>query len=226
MGDGRRGLRSCAASIAETEIPATQFLPTHINRNPIALRRGHRVREGGGGLVDFTTSTVPAFLEEGEVKCSAGLRRMLEAGCDARRSPSPRTGRAACRTSTRRARCVGLGIGRVTSLFAEVRDAVLSERLPLETALAVITSNPARILQAARERCDRGRRRRRPRPARARDAGRPRRHRQGPLVDEGRGTAREGDVRMHGASVGRTRTDDRARSACFGTCTCPTRSWS
>ena len=33
-----------------------------------------------GGFVDFTTSTVPAFIEEGEVPCSAAMRRMLEAG--------------------------------------------------------------------------------------------------------------------------------------------------
>ena len=40
-----------------------------------------------------------------------------------------------------------LDIGRVTSLFAEVRDAVRDEGVALATALQVITSNPARILK-------------------------------------------------------------------------------
>jgi beta-aspartyl-dipeptidase (metallo-type) len=40
-----------------------------------------------------------------------------------------------------------LEVGRVTSLFAEVRDAVQTERIPLATALQVITANPARILK-------------------------------------------------------------------------------
>jgi beta-aspartyl-dipeptidase (metallo-type) len=40
-----------------------------------------------------------------------------------------------------------LGVGRVTSLFAAVREAVIDEGVPLETALQVITSNPARILK-------------------------------------------------------------------------------
>jgi len=44
-------------------------------------------------------------------------------------------------------RIKGLGVGRVTSLFAEVRDAVLKEGLPLATALQVITSNPARLFK-------------------------------------------------------------------------------
>ena len=42
-----------------------------------------------------------------------------------------------------------LEIGRVTSLVSEIRDAVRDEGIPLETALAVATSNPARILKLA-----------------------------------------------------------------------------
>jgi beta-aspartyl-dipeptidase (metallo-type) len=44
-------------------------------------------------------------------------------------------------------RMVGIGVGRVTSLFAGVRDAVIQEQIALETALQVITTNPARILK-------------------------------------------------------------------------------
>jgi beta-aspartyl-dipeptidase (metallo-type) len=40
-----------------------------------------------------------------------------------------------------------LDVGRVTSLFAAVREAVLEEGVPLATALQVITANPARILK-------------------------------------------------------------------------------
>ena len=44
-------------------------------------------------------------------------------------------------------RLVGLDVGRVTSLFASVREAVLEHGVALPTALALITSNPARILK-------------------------------------------------------------------------------
>jgi beta-aspartyl-dipeptidase (metallo-type) len=44
-------------------------------------------------------------------------------------------------------RLLRLDVGRVTSLLSEVRDAVHHERIPLETALQVVTSNPARILK-------------------------------------------------------------------------------
>ena len=147
MGDGRRGLSLLRRIADETEIPITQFLPTHINRNPALFEEGIAYAKAGG-LVDFTTSTVPAFLDQGEVTCSAGLRRMLDAGVDAGQHHL-HVGRPGQPSGLRRARvgCGGLDIGRVTSLFAEVRDAVRDEGVPLATALQVITANPARILK-------------------------------------------------------------------------------
>ena len=146
MGDGRRGLAMLRRLIEETEIPATQFLPTHIGRNPSLFEEGIAYAKAGG-LVDFTTSTVPAFLEDGEVKCSAGLRRMLDAGVDAANITFTSDGQGSLPDFDAHGRLRRLEIGRVTSLFAEVRDAVRGEGVPLATALQVITSNPARILK-------------------------------------------------------------------------------
>jgi len=146
MGDGRRGLAMLRRLIEETEIPAAQFLPTHIGRNPSLFEEGIAYAKAGG-LVDFTTSTVPAFLEEGEVKCSAGLRRMLDAGVDAANITFTSDGQGSLPDFDEHGRLRRLEIGRVTSLFAEVRDAVRGEGVPFATALQVITSNPARILK-------------------------------------------------------------------------------
>ncbi len=41
----------------------------------------------------------------------------------------------------------GISVGRVTSLYQAVREAVQQEGVPLETALRAITTNPARILK-------------------------------------------------------------------------------
>ena len=77
---GGQELVTTVESVAHNvEIPAGQFLPTHVNRNPSLFEEGIEWARAGG-LVDVTTSTVPAFLAEGEVKCATGLRRMIEAG--------------------------------------------------------------------------------------------------------------------------------------------------
>jgi beta-aspartyl-dipeptidase (metallo-type) len=146
MGDGKRGLSMLRELLARTEIPASQFLPTHVNRNPDLFAEGTAYAKAGG-FVDFTTATVPAFLADGEVKCSAALRRMLESGVDAGHITFTSDGQGSLPLFDAQGRLQGLDVGRVTSLFAEVRDAVQGEGVPLETALCVITANPASILR-------------------------------------------------------------------------------
>jgi beta-aspartyl-dipeptidase (metallo-type) len=132
--------------VEETEIPVTQFLPTHINRNPALFQEGIAYAKAGG-YVDFTTSTVPAFLLEGEVKSSTGLRLMLDAGVDAARITFTSDGQGSLPDFDAQGRLRRLEVGRVTSLFAEVRDAVRDEHVALATALQVVTANPAHILK-------------------------------------------------------------------------------
>jgi len=146
MGDGRRGLSMLRRILDETEIPPTQFLPTHINRNADLFAEGI-AHAKAGGLVDFTTSSVPAFAEDGEVKCSRSLRLMLEAGVNVSQITFTSDGQGSLPLFDGEGRFERLGVGRVTSLFAAVREAVMDEGVPLETALQVVTSNPARILK-------------------------------------------------------------------------------
>lgn len=146
MGDGPRGLDLLRRVLAETEIPPTQFLPTHCNRNP-ALFSECTAYARGGGFVDFTTSTIPAFQEQGEVKCSTGLRRMLEAGVDPGHVTFTSDGQGSLPRFDGEGCICGAGVGRVSSLWEEVRHAVLAEKVPLGLALRVVTSNPAGLLK-------------------------------------------------------------------------------
>jgi len=150
LGDGPRGLSLLRRIVAETEIPATQFWPTHVNRNPSLFEEGIAYAKAGG-FVDFTTSTVPAFLEDGEVPCGAGLRRMLEAGVDPSRVTFTSDGQGSLPVYGPGGVLRGLQVGRVTSLFAAVRDAVRAEGVPLATALRTVTANPAGILKLGRK---------------------------------------------------------------------------
>lgn len=146
LGDGPRGLEFLRRVLAETELSATQMLPTHINRNPRLFEEGLAYAKAGG-LVDFTTSTLPSYLEGGEIPCAKALRRMLEAGVDPDRITFTSDGQGSLPDWDRSGRLQDISVGRVTSLFQAVRQAVLEEGIPLETALRVITANPARILK-------------------------------------------------------------------------------
>ncbi|WP_088069746.1 beta-aspartyl-peptidase [Gottfriedia luciferensis] len=146
VGDGKDKLSLLHQLVECTNIPIRQFHPTHINRNEELFKSGinYALR---GGYVDFTTSTIPQFLEEGEVKCSKGLRVMLEEGVQIENITFSSDGQASLPFFDENGDYLGLQIGKVSSLYQEVRDAVMDEGIPLEVALQVITSNPAQVLK-------------------------------------------------------------------------------
>lgn len=142
LGDGPGKLDMLFDIASTSEITLAQFLPTHLNRNPELFEEA--IRFGlAGGHVDVTTSTTPLFLEEGEVKCSRAMKRLLEAGIPAERISFSSDGQGSLPNFDERGNFKGLSIGRSSSIWPEVRDAVTVEGIPLETALQAITSSPA-----------------------------------------------------------------------------------
>lgn len=146
LGDGKNMLNSLYEIVRTTEIPLSQFLPTHMNRNPYLFEEGIKYAKAGG-FIDFTTSSDPTFWEEGEVKASKGLKRCLEEGVSVDKITFSSDGQGSLPMFNENKEFVGLRVGKVTTLYHEVRDAVLIDKLPLEQAIKVITSNPASILK-------------------------------------------------------------------------------
>ncbi|WP_110112661.1 beta-aspartyl-peptidase [Bacillus sp. CGMCC 1.16541] len=146
LGDSHSKLSLLEEVVETTDIPIRTFHPTHINRNPYLFEAGIEFAKKGG-YVDFTTSTIPRFLEMGEVKCSEGLKRMLDAGVAIEQITFTSDGQASLPDFDEKGELLGLQIGRVSSLYREVKDAILEEHVPIETAIRVITANPAQLLK-------------------------------------------------------------------------------
>lgn len=148
LGDGKKMLKLLFDIIEDTEIPPSQFLPTHTNRNPYLFEDAIRYAKAGG-FIDFTTSSDPVYWdgEDGEVKTSRALKRCLEEGIPEDRITFSSDGQGSLPIFNENKEFVGLGVGKVESLYQEVRDSVLIENIPLEKAIKTITSNPAAILK-------------------------------------------------------------------------------
>jgi beta-aspartyl-dipeptidase (metallo-type) len=129
--------------VATTEIPRSQFLPTHLNRSERLFLEGIAYAKEGG-FIDLTCSD-PAYLEAGDVKAATGLRRCLEAGVSPQHITFTSDGQGSLPIFNENRECVRLGIGQISALFAEVRDAVQQEGVELVTALGVVTRNPAEL---------------------------------------------------------------------------------
>jgi beta-aspartyl-dipeptidase (metallo-type) len=143
LGDGEAGLGLIREIIATTEIPYAQFLPTHVNRNERLFQESIEYALAGG-FIDLTASAGLGE-EPGERQACASLRRCLERGVPAGRITLSSDGQGSLPVFDERRELTGLGVGQVSSLFREVRDAVREEGVELASALATITCNPAEI---------------------------------------------------------------------------------
>lgn len=142
IGSGKRGIEYLFRAIKDTEIPASQIIPTHMGRSEELLNEGIEYIKQGG-IIDLTTSSDPNFLEKGEVKASSGLKRILDAGISAERVHFSSDGQGSLPIFNEKREYIGLGIGSVNSLYKEFKDCVIKENIKIEEALRVITSNVA-----------------------------------------------------------------------------------
>lgn len=148
LGDSVSKLSILQEVIEKTDIPVRQFLPTHINRNKTLFTAGIEYAKKGG-YVDFTTSSIAKFLEQGETKCSVGLKEMLDQGVPIGQITFSSDGQASLPEFDENGEFIGLQLGRVTSLYKEVKDAIIEEGVLPQDALKVITENPAKVLRLA-----------------------------------------------------------------------------
>lgn len=148
LGDSERRLDLIRRVIHDTEIPASQFLPTHVNRNE-ALFEECLDFAAEGGTIDFTGNEDIDYWETicDEVRVCRGIRRLLERGISSDRFTISSDGQGSMPVFNAQGEYQGIGVGKASCLLKEVRECVQKEDIPLETAIKGITCNPASILK-------------------------------------------------------------------------------
>ena len=147
LGDSLRCMDLIERVIDETEIPASQFLPTHINRNEMLFRKAITYALKGGA-VDFTGNEDIDYWETicDEVRVCNGMKRMLDAGVNPNRITISSDGQGSLPIYNKQGEFLGMGVGQSSCLLKEVKECVERTDIPLEIALSAITSNPAETL--------------------------------------------------------------------------------
>lgn len=148
LGGGKRQYELLLQTVEETEIPISQFLPTHANRTS-ELFEASIVFAKMGGTIDFTASEDPDFWEreDDEVRFSKGLKRLLDEGIGLDQFTMTSDGQGSLPYFDENNQFIGLGVGSSRALMVGIKEAVQVEQIPLEIALRAITSNPAKILK-------------------------------------------------------------------------------
>ena len=147
LGDSPRKMDMILRAIRETEIPSTQFLPTHVNRNAALFEEAVEYAKLGG-TVDFTGNEDIDYWETvcDEVRVSRGIKRMLEEGVSDDLFTISSDGQGSLPLFSPEGKFLGMGMGKSSCLLKEVKECVEKESIPPETAIKAITSNPARVL--------------------------------------------------------------------------------
>ncbi len=145
IGGGHRKLEFLLRLIDKTEIPPTQLLPTHINRNNYLFEEGLKY-VGKGGYIDLTTSCDLQHMEHGELRAGDALAIIVDKGININNITFTSDGNGSIPNFDKDGNLIGFGICSVESLYEEVKYSIKEGNVPIEKALQVITSNVAERL--------------------------------------------------------------------------------
>lgn len=143
MGDEPEMLEKIKLITSKCKAYKKHFHPTHMNRSHEVFQDGLEYLKDGGS-VDFTTSTTPLFLEEGEVACADGILKIMKDGLNLSKVTLSSDGQGSLPVFDKAGNVIGIEIGRVTSLYEAVRECI-EKGVSVENAISLITSNVAAI---------------------------------------------------------------------------------
>ncbi len=141
IGDGTRKLGFFFRLIEETEIPVTQVIPTHVNRNPELLDEAIRFILRGG-YIDLTAGTDPAS-DEGHISIASAVKRCQEKNASLDRITVSSDSNGSMPVFDDQGRLTGLTIATQKSLWANFRYLLMERILNLEESILLFSTTPA-----------------------------------------------------------------------------------
>ncbi len=147
-GDGARKLAFLFRIIRETEIPATQLIPTHTTRNRELFEDALEWVKAGGAI-DITAGPDPDPAADPDVSIEDAVARFKDAGLPLDRITVSSDGNGSMPVFDKAGRLVRLTIASERDLLRKFRDLVQKKILPLETAARLFSTNAAAFYKLA-----------------------------------------------------------------------------
>lgn len=141
LGDGRRKMDYFFRLIEETEIPITQVIPTHVNRNPELLDEAIRFILRGG-YVDLTAGTDPKS-DEGHISVATAIKLCQRKNAPLDRITISSDSNGSMPVFDDQGRLVGLTIATQKSLWENFRFLNKNGILGLEQSIPLFSTTPA-----------------------------------------------------------------------------------
>lgn len=131
VGDGKNGLQPVFEIVEQTDLPIGEFVPTHLNRNPMLLRQAVNYCNGGGNI-DFTAG------ETKGVPVADAIEMLIKTGVDLSKVTI---------SSDANGSIPGGGVSKISALYDDVKTCITVKKLNPQTVFRLVTENVAKILK-------------------------------------------------------------------------------
>lgn len=142
LGDGQRRLEMLFKLIKETEIPPTQVIPTHVNRNPQLLEEAMEFVLSGG-YMDITAGIPVDSQDKRSVSLEKAILRCLEKQIPLERITVSSDSHGSIPHFDDQGKLIGLTIATQKDLLGKFRSLIKKNILNLPDALRLFSTNAA-----------------------------------------------------------------------------------
>lgn len=145
VGDGIRGLTPIIDIVKNTEIPVTQFIPTHVNRNDHLFSQAMEFLKMGG-RIDLTSDIKPDENSKTALKPIDAVRKIVENNLPLDNVTMSSDSNGSIPVFDENKKLIKVMVGSTLTLYRDLKEIIINDVLPLETAIKIITENVAKVL--------------------------------------------------------------------------------
>lgn len=145
VGDGIRGLTPIIDIVKNTEIPVTQFIPTHVNRNSHLFSQAMEFLKMGG-RIDLTSDIKPDENSKTALSPIDAVRKIVENNLPLDNVTMSSDSNGSIPVFDENKKLIKVMVGSTLTLYRDLKEIIANGVLPLETAIKIITENVAKVL--------------------------------------------------------------------------------
>ncbi|MEA2087302.1 MAG: beta-aspartyl-peptidase [Candidatus Caldatribacteriota bacterium] len=146
IGSEKIGLNPLFEITKNTEIPIEQFAPTHLNRNEDLFKSAIEFGKIGG-YIDLTTGIPEEDELNGRLKPSKVIKRLVRNGVSIERITISTDGNGSMPKFNEKKEITGMTVASVSSLYKEFIDIIKKEKMSVQDAVRVSSTNIAKHLK-------------------------------------------------------------------------------
>jgi beta-aspartyl-dipeptidase (metallo-type) len=146
MGNEKSGISPILKAIENTDIPIEQFTLTHLNRNKDLFNEAIEFGKSGG-YIDITSGVSPEHGFDEAIKPSEAIKILIKNNIPIEQITMSSDGNGSMPKFNKQKELISILIAPVSSLYKEFVDTIIKEKIPIEYAIKITSTNIAKHLK-------------------------------------------------------------------------------